>query len=176
VPDERALVEARLRWLNSLPDYAARSVLLNCCGSLKWADSMTQHRPFADVKQLIDWHLATCDHLSQEDWKEAFAAHPKIGEEKETITSGQAQRWSQQEQAGAADASLQTRNALQRRNQEYYERFGYIFIVCASGKSAEEMLAILSERLRHDPAPELVVAAEEQKKITQLRLQKLIGA
>lgn len=176
LPEKRALIEARLRWLNSLPDYAARSILLNCCGSLKWAKSMTQHRPFANVKQLIDWHMATSDHLSQEDWKEAFAAHPKIGEEKETIASGQAQRWSQQEQAGAAIASLQTRNALERSNQEYHERFGYIFIVCASGKSAEEMLAMLNERLRSDPARELLVAAEEQKKITQLRLQKLIGA
>ena len=175
VPEKSALVQARLRWLNLLPDYAARSVLLNCCGSQSWADSMTQHRPFTDTKQLVDQHAATCARLTADDWKEAFAAHPKIGEEKDTISSGQAQRWSQQEQSGASNASIQTKNALQRRNQEYYERFGYIFIVCASGKSAEEMLNILSERLQNDPAHELAVSAEEQKKITQFRLQKLIG-
>lgn len=175
VPDRKALTEARLRWLNSLPDYAARSVLLNCCGSLKWAASMTQRRPFSDCTQLVELHIETCESLTSDDWKEAFAAHPKIGEEKDTIASGQAQRWSQQEQSAAATASLQERNALQRRNQEYHERFGYIFIVCASGKSAEEMLTMLTERLRNDPARELLVAAGEQKKITQLRLQKLIG-
>ena len=176
VPDKTALTEARLRWLNSLPDYAARSILLNCCGSLQWATSITQQRPFADTKQLLDQHAASCESLTPEDWKEAFAAHPKIGEEKDTISSGQAQRWSQQEQSGAAAASLQVRSALQRRNQEYHERFGYIFIVCASGKSAEEMLTMLTERLRNEPGRELQIAAEEQKKITQLRLQKLIGA
>jgi len=176
VPEKCALAKARLLWLNSLPDYAARSVLLNCCGSLKWAALMTQHRPFADVKQILDQHTASWERLTSGDWKEAFAAHPKIGEEKDTISSGQAHRWSEQEQSAAATASLQVRNALQRRNQEYHERFGYIFIVCASGKSAEEMLAMLTDRLRNDPAHELEVAAEEQKKITRLRLQKLIGA
>ena len=176
VPDKNALVVSRLRWLNSLPDYAARSVLLNCCGSLKWAALMTERRPFADVQQLLDQHTASSERLAAEDWKEAFAAHPKIGEDRDTISSGQAQRWSQQEQSAAAVASLQVRNALQRRNQEYHERFGYIFIVCASGKSAEEMLAMLTERLRNDPARELEVAAGEQRKITRLRLQKLIGA
>lgn len=176
VPDKRALTEARLRWLNSLPDYAARSVLLNCCGSLKWTDLMTHHRPFADAAQLLDRHATSCERLTPDDWKEAFAAHPKIGEEEDTIISGQAQRWSKQEQSEAAIAPRQVRNALQRGNQEYHERFGYIFIVCASGKSAEEMLMALTERLRNDPAHELEVAAGEQKKITQLRLRKLIGA
>jgi len=176
VPDKSALLAARLCWLNSLPDYAAQSILLNCCGSRNWAALMTQRRPFASASQLFDQHKAACEELTADDWKEAFAAHPKIGEEKDTISSGQAQRWSQQEQSAAAAASLQMRNALHRRNQEYHERFGYIFIVCASGKSAEEMLEILSERLRNDPARELEVAAGEQKKITRLRLQKLIGA
>ena len=176
VPEKSSLVQARLRWLNSLPDYAVRSVLLNCCGSQNWAESMTQRRPFTDTKQLLDQHGATSARLAADDWKEAFAAHPKIGEEKDTISSGQAQRWSQQEQSGASCASIQIKNALQRRNQEYYERFGYIFIVCASGKSAEQMLATLTERLGNDPSRELAVAAEEQKKITQLRLQKLLGA
>ena len=176
LPDKSALTAARLRWLNSLPDYAARSVLLNCCGSLRWATAMTQLRPFTDTKQLLDQHATIYASLTPEDWKEAFAAHPKIGEEKNSISSGQAQRWSQQEQSAAATTSLPLRNALQRRNEEYHERFGFIFIVCASGKSAEEMLALLSQRLGNDPAHELELAAAEQKKITQLRLQKLIGA
>jgi OHCU decarboxylase len=137
---------------------------------------MTNHRPFADVQQLLDRHAANSELLTPADWKEAFAAHPKIGEQRDTISSGQAQRWSQQEQSEAGRASLQVRNALQRRNQEYHERFGYIFIVRASGKSAEEMLAMLTERLRNDRARELEIAAAEQKKITELRLQKLVGA
>jgi len=176
VPQKCALTKARLRWLNALPDYAASSVLLNCCGSLKWAVAMTEHRPFADLKQLTDQHAASCERMTPDDWKEAFASHPQIGEEKESISSGQARRWSQQEQSRAAVASLQVRNALQRRNQEYYERFGYIFIVCASEKSAEEILELLTDRLSNDAARELQVAAGEQKKITQLRLQKLIEA
>lgn len=175
VPDRKALTETRLRWLNSLPDYAARSVLLNCCGSLKWATSMMQRRPFSDSSQLLDQHTAACEGLTPDNWKEAFAAHPKIGEDRDTISSGQAHRWSQQEQSAAATAPLQVRNALQRRNQEYHERFGYIFIVCASGKSAEEMLTMLTERLRNDPERELQAAAGEQRKITKLRLKKLIG-
>jgi OHCU decarboxylase len=136
---------------------------------------MTERRPFASARQLFEQHRASCEKLRGDDWREAFAAHPKIGEQKDAISSGQAQRWSQQEQSRTAIAAPQVRNELQRRNQEYHERFGYIFIVCASGKSAEEMLAILTERLRNDPARELESAAGEQKKITQLRLQKLIG-
>src|SRR4029077_3496157 len=116
VPDKNALVASRLRWLNSLPDYAARSVLLNCCGSLKWAALMTERRPFADVQELLDRHTASSERLAPEDWKEAFAAHPKIGEDIDTISSGQAHRWSQQEQSAATVASLQVRNALQLRN------------------------------------------------------------
>src|SRR5262249_58767464 len=92
VPEKSSLVQARLRWLNSLPDYAARSVLLNCCGSQTWAESVTRHRPFTDAKQLSDQHAAISERLTADDWKEAFAAHPKIGEEKDTISSGQAQR------------------------------------------------------------------------------------
>ena len=176
VPDKEAVTATRLRWLNSLPDYAARSVLLNCCGALQWADAMTQRRPFTTAAALMESHAQSCEHLTADDWKEAFAAHPKIGEEKETVSSGQAQRWSRQEQSSVATTSPHVRNALQLKNEEYYSRFGYIFIVCASGKPAEEILSLLTERLRNDPVREPEIAAGEQKKITRLRLQKLIGA
>ena len=124
----------------------------------------------------MESHAQSCEHLTADDWKEAFAAHPKIGEEKETVSSGQAQRWSRQEQSSVATTSPHVRNALQLKNEEYYSRFGYIFIVCASGKPAEEILSLLTERLRNDPVREPEIAAGEQKKITRLRLQKLIGA
>ena len=176
VPDKDSLMQARLRWLNSLPDYAARSVLLNCCGSLRWADAMTGSRPFSTGAALLDAHVQSCERLTAEDWKEAFAAHPQIGEHKETVSSGQAQRWSRQEQSSVVAFAAPQRKALQLKNGEYYSRFGYMFIVCASGKSAEEILAMLRERLHNDPARELELAAAEQNKITQLRLQKLIGA
>ena len=135
---------------------------------------MLLQRPFASVHQLLDVAENACDAFDADDWKQAFAAHPQIGEKK-MAAPGQAQRWSEQEQAGAAAASAEVQKKLQQRNQEYYSRFGYIFIVCASGQSGEGMLAMLEQRLHNDPATELKVAAGEQRKITKLRLQKLVN-
>jgi OHCU decarboxylase len=119
--------------------------------------------------------------LDRSDWLEAFAAHPKIGTDRAggSGRAGGAGRedtsaWSQQEQARVADAGEATRRRLDEANREYEARFGYIFIVCATGKTADEMLSLLEARLRHDAAGELLIAAEEQRKITRLRLRKLI--
>lgn len=107
--------------------------------------------------------------LEREDWLEAFGAHPKIGESSEN-------RWSQQEQAGASGASRETLAGLREANRLYAERFGHIFIVCATGKTAEEVLALLKQRTGNDPGTELRIAAEEQLRITHLRLEKLLSS
>ena len=148
---------------------------LKCCGSGTWARRMVDQRPFIDVPELLSKADDIWLSLGAQDWLEAFRSHPKIGEKKaEQAQSAQAREWSKEEQAGTHDSVKEIMQALATGNQEYERRFGYIFIVCASGKSAAEMLAILRERLSNDPDKELHVAAEEQRKITQLRLRKLL--
>lgn len=165
----------RLDQLNSLSSAEAEAEFLKCCGSAHWAHEMTGARPFKSLDELLSKADLVCSSLREEDWLEAFRAHPKIGEQKATaVQSEQAQSWSSQEQSGIERAAAETRAALAAGNQKYEERFGFIFIVCATGKSSEEMLAILNSRLENDPGAELVVAAEEQRKITGLRLQKLL--
>ncbi|MFN2577877.1 MAG: 2-oxo-4-hydroxy-4-carboxy-5-ureidoimidazoline decarboxylase [Pyrinomonadaceae bacterium] len=162
--------------LNELPQAEAEAEFLKCCGSTKWARAMTDTRPFASEQELFaaaDRLLLT---LEDEDWLEAFRAHPKIGEQKAaTGQSHQEQKWSAQEQSNFSAASAETKSELAKRNREYEDRFGFIFIVCASGKSPDEMLAILNSRIHSDLRAELSIAAEEQRKITRLRLQKLLG-
>ena len=130
---------------------------------------MAQGRPFASVEEIAAAADTAWWALGRPDWLEAFAAHPQIG------GSAPASAWSAAEQAGVAGAAERTRHRLAEANREYQARFGYIFIVCATGKSADEMLDLLEGRLRNDPDHELRVAAEEQRKITQLRLTKLLG-
>ena len=114
--------------------------------------------------------------LDSEGWLEAFHSHPKIGEKKAAApTAAEAQRWSEDEQSGLRNSAQQTLDELADLNHAYEEKFGYIFIVCASGKSSEEMLAILHARLKNNAAEELRIAAAEQAKITQLRLRKLLA-
>jgi allantoicase len=153
--------------LNEMPPLEATGALLRCCGSARWTAAMVGHRPFEDaaalarIAECIWWSLAENDHL------EAFAAHPKIGE-----TGGGA--WSKQEQSSAASADDQIRAELTDANREYAAKHGFIFITCAAGRSAESMLADLRQRLRNSRAEEIRTAAEEQAKITRLRLQKLV--
>lgn len=162
--------------LNSLPPPEALSEFLKCCGSRKWAQRMADQRPFVDVSGLLSEADDIWRSLAGQDWLEAFRSHPKIGEQKAAeAQSAEARGWSEQEQAGTRDSAQETMQALAAGNREYEDRFGYIFIVCATGKTAAEMLAMLRERLSNDPDKELRVAAEEQRKITQLRLRKLIA-
>ena len=136
---------------------------------------MTAARPFADVDTLLTKADSTWRSLSSEDWLEAFRAHPRIGEKKAAAAqSEEAREWSAQEQSGINAAAAETMAALAEGNQDYEHRFGFIFIVCATGKSSEEMLAILQTRLQNDFETEITVAAEEQRKITRLRLEKLL--
>jgi OHCU decarboxylase len=167
--------DSKLSSLNSLSPSEAQRELLKCCGSKQWAQRMVEARPFNSVDELtrkadrIWWALETSD------WLEAFRSHPRIGEKKAAATiSAESQKWSEAEQAGVQESTRETIESLQRLNDDYEEKFGYIYIVCATGKSSEEMLAILSGRLGNDPDKELRVAAAEQVKITELRLTKLI--
>ena len=162
--------------LNSLSRTQATAELLKCCGCSKWANGMTEARPFANRDDLVAKAGSIWWSLSEADWLEAFRAHPKIGEQKAAAAqSQQAQNWSAQEQAGIADGATETKAELAARNQEYEERFGFIFIVCATGKTSEEILTILTERLQNDTQTELRIAAEEQRKITRLRIEKMLG-
>ena len=162
-------------WLNSLSPEEAVEQLKACCGSDRWARNVASRRPFESLEQLLSQAQDVWGALAPADWLEAFRSHPKIGEQKAGVTaSRQSDQWSQNEQAGTHGASEETAASLANLNAQYQDRFGYIFIVCATGKSAEEMLAILRERLENDTAVEIRTAAAEQAKITDLRLRKLI--
>lgn len=166
-----------LRWLNSLSDAEAIEGLKTCCGSTQWAGQLIIRRPFETFDQLVSQAHEVWWSLKSNDWLEAFRSHPKIGEKKaEVAASKQSEHWSKGEQSGMDGASEQTVSTLYRLNLEYERKFGYIFIVCATGKSSEEMLAILKKRLENEPAEEIRAAAAEQAKITELRLRKLVGA
>ena len=161
--------------LNALPEPNARTEFLKCCGSRRWADAMIARRPFADSASLA----AAADELwsaaARDDCLEAFAAHPKIGADVASLRAKFAHtaNWSSQEQGGMSGAAEMTIQRLAELNRVYDERFGHIFIVCATGKSAAEMLAILESRLGNRSDDELRIAAEEQRKIMHLRLAKL---
>ena len=161
-------------WLNSMPDDGAFKEFLSCCGSKQWANQMVSARPFDNFDQLKKQGRDVWWKLEAVDWLEAFRSHPRIGERKaEASASQKAQQWSGQEQSGVRDASRKTLDSIAELNLEYEAKFGYIFIVCATGKSSEDMLAILRQRLENEPDDELRVAAGEQSKITELRLEKL---
>ena len=155
--------------LNALEPSIACEAFLRCCGSPRWASAMTAARPFAGAEEL-QWQGANIwASLERQDWLEAFAAHPKIGAQRNVSA------WSASEQSGMQSADAQARARMSQLNAEYEARFGYIFIVCATGKSASEMLSLLQGRLTHDDSRELFVAADEQRKITALRLAKLVA-
>ena len=159
--------------LNALPPEPAQRALLDCCGSTAWARAMATSRPFADEAALHARGDAAWDALARDDRLEAFAAHPRIGERAAAATGTHA-RWSAQEQAAAGGAGEDVARALVEGNRAYEERFGHVFLICATGRSADEMLAELRRRMSNDAATELDVAAEEQRKIMHLRLEKLL--
>jgi 2-oxo-4-hydroxy-4-carboxy-5-ureidoimidazoline decarboxylase len=160
--------------LNAMPAEDARAALFRCCGSRRWAAKMLTRRPFASATELFASAGQAFASLDREDWLEAFAAHPRIGDlgglrKKFAATADLASH----EQSGVASANEQTLRQLADGNRRYEERFGYVFIVCATGKTAAEMLDVLNARLRNSPEQELAIAAAEQAKITRLRLEKL---
>jgi len=160
---------------NRLPRQRMIRALLDCCGSKKWAQQMAALRPFAGEEQLLSAADKTWGALSREDWLEAFQHHPPIGETKARARqSANASRWSVKEQSSVKKAAPEVLEALAEQNRAYAEKFGHVFLICATGKSKEEILNALRRRLPNDPDTELRVAAEEQRKITRLRLERLL--
>ena len=159
----------RLDWFNRLSDEEAASELLAVCHSRRWAKEVAAGRPYADLAVLQQAADEVWLGLGPEDWLEAFAAHPRIGEPPPNASA-----WSRQEQAGVGgDEDVQDR--LARGNAEYEARFGYVFLISAAGRDADEILAALTDRLGNDPATELRVAADEHRRITRLRLERLMA-
>lgn len=154
---------------NALPADEAEALLRGCCSSNEWVRRMMARRPFKSAPAVLEAGDRIWVSLFPVDWKEAFSAHPRIGDR--SVRGQEAA-----EQAGAAGAPEAVREALEEANRAYEERFGYTFIVCASGKSAEEMLDLCRRRLDNDPVAELAVSAEEQRKITRLRMEKLFAS
>ena len=168
-------MERDLAWLNSLTADKAERELLQCCGSKRWAAEMANSRPFPNLESLLAVADETWWSLDRSDWLEAFRSHPKIGEKKAAgKVSVQSQQWSGQEQAEVASAARETVDSLAALNRAYEQKFGFIFIICATGKTPDVMLSALRERLQNDPEAELPIAAAEQSKITGLRLKKLL--
>lgn len=160
---------------NELAPEDARKELLKCCGATRWAEIVERDRPYASLEQLIAKASDAWWSLDKSDWLEAFRSHPKIGERKAAHTvSAQSQQWSAQEQQGVQNAAQEAIDKLAHLNLEYEKKFGFIFIVCATGKSSGEILALLEQRLPNDASTELPIAAAEQAKITESRLLKLI--
>lgn len=164
-----------LHELNTLPREQLKIALGRCCGSRAWVEKMLPFFPADDLVELLEdaeeqWFLC-----KEEDWKEAFAQHPKIGDvdslEKKFASTAE---WAAGEQSGVNKASPATINALAESNKQYEDKFGYIFIIFATGKTADEMLSLLLSRLQNSPEVEIEIAADEQNKITKQRIEKLL--
>ena len=158
---------------NQLPPQEAAERVAACCGSMAWARELAARRPLRDEMSLLAASDEIWSSLGEQDWLEAFSKHPRIGERKAPqVASARSASWSEQEQQRVASAEEGIQHALAEANREYEQRFGRVFIVCATGKGASEILDILRRRLQNDDASELREAAEEQRKITNLRLKK----
>jgi 2-oxo-4-hydroxy-4-carboxy-5-ureidoimidazoline decarboxylase len=170
-----SMSEVLTRWNQLSPADAAREIL-PCCGSEAWTRELVGRRPLNDEKSLLAASDDVWESLETKDWMEAFARHPRIGERQAPASaSSQAATWSVQEQQKVAAAEEAVQAALAAGNREYERRFGRIFLVCATGKSADEILAVLKRRLQNSDAAELREAVEEQRKITNLRLKKWLA-
>jgi 2-oxo-4-hydroxy-4-carboxy-5-ureidoimidazoline decarboxylase len=154
--------------LNAMAPTDAADAFWRCCGSVRWAGSMAALRPFRNEAELYQAADSVWSELSSPDWLEAFSHHPRIGDRTKDA-------WANQEQAGAKDASQRIKDELAKWNVEYEKRFGFVFLICATGKQAGEMLAQMERRMNNEPGVELRVAAGEQAKITRLRLEKLLA-
>ena len=163
-----------LAYINSLDSEKLKEDLLKCSGSRVWTEDLQGQRPFSSAEELERKSSAAWKKLTHKDWLEAFAHHPKIGDleslRKKFATTA---NWASNEQSAMSSASEQIIKKLAVGNEQYQDKFGYIFIVCATGKTAPEMLCLLEERLANTPEVEFEIACREQQKITQLRLEKL---
>jgi allantoicase len=168
----KGLAELGLRWLNSLPAAQAGQLLASCCASRAWVERMAAGRPYADVEALLGESDRAVEALGRDDLAEALAGHPRIGQRADGSSTEAV--WSRQEQSGVGDADAEVRAALREGNRAYEERFGHVFLVSASGRSAEELLAALRQRLGNDPDTEWGAVAGELRQITRRRLEGLL--
>ncbi len=153
---------------NHVPETQAASALLTCCGSTQWAQQLAAARPFTDEAQLFEEAGRIWWALSPADWLEAFGSHLEIG-------AAPTRHQEAEEQSGMREAGDQLRRSMAEANRAYRERFGFLFLICATGKSAAEMLAELERRLNNDRETELREAAAQQRQITHLRLRKWLN-
>lgn len=161
--------------LNAYPRYRAEAEFVHCCGSMAWVRTMTSRRPYGNRDRLFRAASEVWWRLDPADWMEAFRAHPQIGQTKPARrTPDLSRKWSVEEQSGMSLAGAGVTTSIEKANQDYLQKFGYIFIVCATGKTAQELLANVQSRLQNSPDAEIRIAAEEQDKITRLRLDKLV--
>ncbi len=174
-PGERNARPSNIARLNALLDAEAKRALLDCCASSPWAQRVLAERPFSTAEELLQTADSAWANLDCEDWLAAFRHHPPIGGKKaSTKRSGAARRWSANEQSVALRGKRETMKALAAANRAYKAKFGYVFLICAAGKTSEEILRALQRRLSNDAEAELRIATEEQRKITHLRLEKLL--
>lgn len=162
-----------LERLNRLDPDEARLAFRDCCASEAWVTAMTLQRPFATTEKLLDAARSAWRSLDPADREDAFSAHPSIGES--AAGEDRHSTWSRDEQAAVGSASAAVLDSLAECNRAYEARFARVYLVFATGKSAEEMLAICRTRLDNDPEVEQEIAAQEQEKITDLRLRRLVG-
>ena len=161
--------------LDAMPAAEAAFQLAACCGASAWVARMLSRRPFGSREQLLIAADEVADTLAEGDWLEAFAHHPKIGQgTSNSVVSTTAESWSVGEQSAVASADGAVRAALSDANAAYEDRYGFIFIICASGRGAQEILDALLARMRHERSEEIQVAAREQRQITRRRLEKLL--
>lgn len=172
-PSPEAAAAVRLRYLNALFPQQAREFFRTACAAPRWVEGMTNGRPYPDANAVLAGAEEGLSRLTSDDWREAFAAHPRIGERRgHQGAAGEAMSRSEQSGVDGGDRTLA--EELLEANRRYEERFGYTYIVRAAGRSGEEMLELARRRLRHDPEEELEVAAGQQREITMLRLRRML--
>ncbi len=161
---------------NELDPIAQHEALEKCCGAQHWVKQMIAKAPFASIDQVLYFADYLWENANEQSWQEAFTHHPKIGNVDSLAKKYEStKKWAEGEQQGVESATRDTLEALAKGNQEYEDKFGYIFIVCATGKSAQEMLELLHERLPNLEEEELLIAMKEQQKITKIRIEKLFA-
>lgn len=161
---------------DNLKDEKKKELLTQCCGSSAWVNKMLDCFPVEDLVDLEENAEEKWYECSEKDWREAFEHHPKIGDVNSLKAKfSNTKSWAEGEQSGVQNTSDEVLKELAEYNERYQKKFGYIFIVCATGKSAEEMLGLLKQRINNNPDTEIKIAAEEQNKITKIRLEKLFN-
>jgi len=165
-----------LNELNNLSGDRVKSVFTKCCGSTGWVSQMIMNVPFSNQDDLFEMAENIWFELSETDWLEAFTHHPKIGDIQSLEKKfAETRDWAGKEQSSVKSASRETIKRLAHFNEDYERKFGFIFIVCATGKSANEMLKLLESRRDNNYEKEIRIAMKEQHKITSIRLNKLLS-